>query len=389
MTRNSLVTFACLLLTSGALSALDNGLARTPPMGWNSLTKFGCSIKEDTVKKVADAMVNTGMKAAGYDYVVVDDCWQDARDEEGNLLSDAERFPHGIQSLAEYVHGKGLKFGVESDAGSKTCQRRPGSGGHEVQDAHTFARWGVDYLKYDWCNNTGKESAQAVYTAMRDALAQSGRPIVFSMSERGTAKPWTWAKDVANLWRTGDEVANRWDVRARGSGVGIVNLLDLDVGLADFAGPGHWNDPGLLAAGNGGLSLNEYRSQFSLWCMLAAPLIAANDPDTMSKDVAAILTNTEAIAVDQDPLGKQAKRVFHEDQHDIFVKPLQDGGIAAVLLNRGTDQEAITLKWANAGLPAGKTVSVRNLWEHKDLGQFSGDYSTMVPAHSVVMITMK
>jgi len=388
MTRNSLLIIACLLVPAGSLPALDNALAKTPPMGWNSWNKFACNVREESVRKAADAMVKSGMKDAGYQYIVIDDCWAVSRDGDGNIVADPQKFPSGIKALADYVHGQGLKFGIYSDAGSKTCAGRPGSRGYEFQDARTYAKWGVDYLKYDWCN-TGKENQEAAYTTMRDALLQAGRPIVFSLCEWGNSKPWTWATNVGNLWRTTTDIVDMWEGRRRGNGAGVITIVDMNVDLADYAGPGHWNDPDMLEVGNGGMTTTEYRAHFSLWAILAAPLIAGNDLDNMKPEIGEILMNKEAIAVDQDPLGKQAKRVRHENDQDVFVKPLQDGRVAVVMVNRGKDGQTITLNWADAGLAADKSVAIRDLWQHKDLGKFTGSFAAPVPSHGVVMITLR
>src|SRR5664279_800317 len=253
MTRNSLLPIACLFLCFSRMLVLDNGLARTPPMGWNSWNKIGCNVAEDSVRKAADAMVKRGMKDAGYQYIVIDDCWQISRYEEGNILADPKKFPSGMKALADYVHSKGLKFGIYSDAGTKTCAGRPGSRGYEFQDARTYAKWGVDYLKYDWCS-TGKQNQEASYTIMHDALVKAGRPIVFSLCEWGNSKPWTWAKNVGNLWRTTTDIKDLWEGKMRGNGAGAITIVDMNVDLADFAGPGHWNDPDMLEVGNGGMT---------------------------------------------------------------------------------------------------------------------------------------
>ena len=386
--RNSLLAVACLAWSAYSLQALDNGLAKTPPMGWNSWNKIGCNVAEDSVKKAADAMVKSGMKDAGYQYIVIDDCWQVSRDEDGNIVADPQKFPSGIKALADYVHGLGLKFGIYSDAGTKTCAGRPGSRGYEFQDARTYAKWGVDYLKYDWCN-TGKENAEAAYSTMRDALAKTGRPIVFSMCEWGTAKPWTWAANVGNLWRTTTDILDQWEGKGKEYGAGAITIVDMNADLADYAGPGHWNDPDMLEVGNGGMTTTEYRSHFSLWAILAAPLIAGNDLGNMQPEIAEILMNKEVIAVDQDPLGKQGRRVKHENDQDIFVKPMQDGNVAVAIVNRGKEEQTITLKWADVNFAANKSVAIRDLWQHKDLGTFTGTFAAQVPSHGTAMIRMK
>ena len=275
-------------------------------MGWNSWNKFGCNVSEKMVREMADAAVSSGMKDAGYVYVVIDDCWQVSRDPQGNILADPDRFPSGMKALADYVHSKGLKFGLYSDAGTKTCAGRPGGRGYEYQDARQYAAWGVDYLKYDWCSHTTQDGPSS-YALMSDALKQSGRPIVFSLCEWGSNHPWLWARDVGNLWRTTGDIEDKWSNDKRGQSLGVVQILDLQDGLASYAGPGHWNDPDMLEVGNGGMSTEEYRAHFSMWCMLGAPLIAGNDLRTMSADTREILTNKEVIAVDQDPLGNTGR----------------------------------------------------------------------------------
>ena len=242
-------------------------------MGWNSWNKFQCNVSESLMKEAADAMVRTGMRDAGYQYVVIEDCWQVSRDANGNIVADPQRFPVGIKALSDYVHSQGLKFGIYSDAGTGTCENRPGSRGYEFQDARQYAAWGVEYLKYDWCNHSTQDAA-ASYSIMRDALAKSGRPIVFSLCEWGVTKPWLWAKDVGNLWRTTQDIFDKWDGQTpSGDPVGVLQILDSQDGLESYAGPGHWNDPDMLEVGNGGMTTTEYRSHFSLWCLLAAPVI--------------------------------------------------------------------------------------------------------------------
>jgi alpha-galactosidase len=366
------------------VSALDNGVARTPPMGWNSWNKFGCNVSENLIKGMADAMVSSGMKDAGYQYVVIDDCWQVSRDANGNIMADPQRFPSGIKALADYVHSKGLRFGLYSDAGAKTCAGRPGSQGHEYQDAAQYAAWGADYLKYDWCN-VGTTNSQAAYTLMSEALKATGRPIVFSMCEWGTAKPWLWAKDVGNLWRTTGDIYDCWDCK-REYEHGFLTNLDLQVGLESFAGPGHWNDPDMLEVGNGGMTATEYRSHFSLWCLLAAPLIAGNDLRTMTPEIHDILTNSEVLAVNQDPLGREGARVWKDGELEVWSKQMKDGSRAAVLFNRSEAAANVTVNWEDIGYPAHLPALVRDLWAKKDLGKFVGNYSAQVPSHGVVVV---
>jgi alpha-galactosidase len=376
------------LFAAGDSQALDNGLARTPPMGWNSWNKFACNVSEDLIKQAADAIVSSGMKDAGYQYVVIDDCWQVARDAQGNIVADSKRFPAGMKAVADYVHGKGLKFGIYSDAGTGTCQNRPGGRGYEFQDARQYAAWGVDYLKYDWCNHSTQDS-QASYSIMRDALKKSGRPIVFSLCEWGSTKPWLWAGDVGNLWRDTGDITDKWDTGKKQDGLGVVQILDLQEGLQSYAGPGHWNDPDMLEVGNGGMSVIEYRAHFSMWCLLAAPLMAGNDIRSMSADIHDILTNKEVIAIDQDPLGREGHRVKRANGLEVWSRQLADGGRAVALLNRTAAEANITVAWTDIGYPEHVAAKVRDLWAKKDLGEKTGSFSAAVPSHGVVMVRVE
>ena len=361
-------------------------LALTPPMGWNSWNTFKCDINENLIKEVADAMVTSGMKDAGYQYVVIDDCWQVSRDSLGNIQADPKKFPSGIKALADYIHSKGLKFGIYSDAGLKTCQGRPGSRGYEFQDARQYAKWGVDYLKYDWCYH-GTQNAQASYALMAMALRKTGRPIVFSICEWGTNKPWRWgAKVGGNLWRTTEDILNCWDCRTDWGGMGFVHILDAQDSLAKYAGPGHWNDPDMLEVGNSGLTVSESRAHFSLWCILAAPLMAGNDIRHMSEPIKNILTNKEVIAVDQDSLGKQGRKVKDLGDLEVWAKELKDGSRAVVLFNRSKQPAKISVTWQEIGLNKSATARVRDLWRKKELGQFKNGFAATVPSHDVVMI---
>ncbi len=373
--------------------AQDNILAATPPMGWNSWNKFGCNVSEDLVRQIADAMASSGMKDAGFQYVIIDDCWQISRDKDGNIIADSQKFPSGIKALADYIHSKGLKFGIYSDAGTKTCQGRPGGRGYEFQDARQYAAWGVDYLKYDWCSTTTQD-APSTYALMRAALDASGRRIVFSLCEWGTAKPWLWGKGVGNLWRTTGDIKDQWDGKIKWPGgdccaYGMLAILDQQDGLESYAGPGHWNDPDMLEVGNGGMTTTEYRSHFSLWAILAAPLIAGNDLRSMTPEIHDILTNKDVISIDQDPLGREGRRVHKDGDLEVWARPLTGGNRAAVLLNRGTTEQQITLNWEDLGYPSHLSASVRDLWQHKDLGKFTGKFSASVPSHGVVMVTVR
>jgi alpha-galactosidase len=379
----SLASF--LLLPTLVKAQIDrNALAPTPPMGWNSWNKFQCHVTEDLVKSVADSIASSGMKDAGYQYVVIDDCWQVSRDSNGTIVADPKLFPSGIKAMADYVHSKGLKFGIYSDAGSKTCGGRPASQGYEFQDAQTYASWGVDYLKYDWCN-TGTRNAEEAYSTMNRALLATARPIVFSICEWGSFKPWLWANGIGNLWRTTGDIHDCWDCKTEYE-TGFVLLLDRNVGLESFAGPGHWNDPDMLEVGNGGMTTSEYRAHFSFWAILAAPLIAGNDVRTMSEDTKNILLNKEVIAVDQDSLGQQGRRIWKKDDLEVWSRPLSDGGRAVILLNRSKDASEIAVTWEQIGYPAHLDAKVRDLWAHRDVGIFRDRFSAKVDSHSVVML---
>jgi alpha-galactosidase len=386
--RLPLLGLLCFLLApiprAASAQEVDNR-ALTPPMGWNSWNKFGCDVSDQLIRETADAMVSSGMKEAGYEYVVIDDCWQVDRDSEGNIVIDAERFPFGMKALADYVHSKGLKFGIYSDAGLATCQGRPGSRGYEFQDARQYAAWGVDYLKYDWCN-TSTQDAPASYTLMRQALDASGGSIVFSICEWGSNKPWLWAPGIGHLWRTTGDIQNCWDCRREWGGMGFVHILDLQDGLESYAGPGHWNDPDMLEVGNDGLTITESRAHFSLWALLASPLMAGNDLRSMQPEIVDILTNKEVIAVNQDVMGRQGRKVKDDGDLEVWAKDLHDGSRAVVLFNRSAEERQMEVRWPEIGYTNSMDALVRDLWKHEDLGTFQGAYSAAVPSHGVVML---
>jgi len=373
-------TLICLVLGLAVVRnparPLDNRLARTPPMGWNSWNHFGCDVSAQLIRETADAMAKSGMRDAGYQYLVIDDCWQVARDGAGRLVADSVRFPGGIKPLADYVHSRGLKFGIYTDAGRQTCQRRPGTYGSEEIDARTFAEWGVDYVKEDWCNSDGLD-APTQYAKFRDALAKVGRPIVFSICEWGSNRPWEWGPRTGNLWRTTDDIGDRW--------ASMIALLDLNAQYALAASPGAWNDPDMLEVGNGGMTDDEYRAHFSLWAVMAAPLMAGNDVRAMPAATRDILLNREVVAVDQDSLGVQGMLV-QETAPDlqVWAKPLSDGSRALVLFNRSTLQTVITASWRAIGIRG--PARVRDLWAHADVGTFPARFTATVPAHGVVMV---
>jgi alpha-galactosidase len=373
--------------------ALDNGLARTPPMGWNSWATYELKIDEGLIRATADAMVGSGMKDAGYEYIIVDAGWKAKnRDAEGRLSADPEKFPSGMKALADYVHSKGLKFGLYTDAGTEDCvSSAPGSKGFEDKDASSFAEWGVDYVKEDWCNTAGM-SAQEAYTKMSRSILATGRPMVFSLCEWGDNKPWNWAAPVGNLWRTTGDSKDCWDCgretmnKPGGYPRGWVLILDAQPPLAAFAGPGHWNDPDLLQVGQRGLTVEESRAQFSLWAILAAPLIATNDLRSLTPEIHEMLLNREVIAVDQDPAGIQGTRVRVEGDREVWMRPLSDGSRAVVLFNRGESSATIRVRWTDIGRKQSDGLEVRDLWKHQNQGSVKAGYSARVPSHGVVII---
>ncbi|MDI3417586.1 glycoside hydrolase family 27 protein [Streptomyces luteolus] len=378
-------------------------VASTPPMGWNTWNTFGCDVNEDLIRQMADSLVDSGMTSAGYRYVVIDDCWFDPeRDAQGNLRAAPDRFPHGIKALADYVHAKGLRLGIYQVPTEKTCAQRggaypgeTGSRGHEVQDARTFASWGIDYLKYDWCSPEGSlEDQKAAFTTMRDALEATGRPIVYSINpnsyhddKNGASYDWG---HIADMWRTTEDIKPVWNTGHHNAyPMGVVNIVDINRHLADQAGPGHWNDPDMLEVGvydvEGfkGLTDTEARAHFSLWAMMAAPLIAGNDVRAMPEKIRAILTNREVIAIDQDPLGIQGKPVRSKGGREVWVKPLSNGDRAVLLFNRTKSPKTISASLREAGMDDG-TYRARNLWTREETS-VSSTISADVPAHGVAL----
>jgi alpha-galactosidase len=370
-------------------------------MGWNSWNKFQCNVDERLIRETADAMVSSGMKDAGYQYIVIDDCWQGVRDSLGFIRADPARFPSGMKVLGDYIHSKGLKFGVYSCAGIQTCGGRPGSRGHEYQDAITYASWGVDYLKYDWCNTSGL-SAVGAYTTMRDALFAAGRPVVFSICEWGDNQPWTWAGNVGHLWRITGDITNCFDCEVNHgswSSWGVMQILEMRKDIRKYAGPGHWNDPDMLEVGNG-MTVPEDRSHFSLWCIVAAPLISGNDLRMMNKETKEILTNREVIDVDQDSLGVQGFR-FNSNQDDleVWVKPLAHGDWAVCFLNRSDKARRFDYDWSKnvvddglsrTVLDANSTIyNIRDLWKKRDLGTTQKSLSAEVDTHDVLLLRLR
>ncbi|MGV4988543.1 glycoside hydrolase family 27 protein [Streptomyces sp. NRAIS4] len=400
LTATALTLSACVTASAGATAeAAPGSPALTPPLGWNSWNSFGCGVDETQVRQAADAMVSSGMKDAGYQYVVVDDCWFDPqRDSAGNLRADPTKFPSGMKALGDYIHSKGLKFGIYEAPNERTCAQgvgtypgSTGSKGHEAQDAATFASWGVDYLKYDWCSSSGTLDQQvAQFTLMRDALRATGRPIVYSINPNSfhaiTGATYNWG-EVADLWRTTEDLLDIWQNGNTNSyPMGVGNVLDIDAPLAAQSGPGHWNDPDMLVVGRPGLSLNESRSHFALWSLLSAPLIAGNDIRTMSSDVSAILRNPRLLAVNQDSLGAGGRRVRDDGDTEVFAKPLSDGSVAVGLFNRGSGTATVTATAAQVGVTGGP-FTLTDLWTG-GTSSTSGQISASVPAHGVAVFKM-
>ncbi len=360
-------------------------------MGWNSWNHFAGRVTDADIRSAADALVGTGMRAAGYVYVNIDDTWQGVRDAQG-VLHPNERFPD-MKALGDYIHARGLKFGIYSSPGAQTCAGYAGSLGHEAQDARMYAAWGVDFLKYDLCqfeDEMRKARAQrpddpraarnlmiAAYRRMGEALEATGRPILYSLCQYGLDQPWKWGPAVgAGLWRTTGDIDDSY---ARMSAIGFSQA-----GLAKFAGPGHWNDPDMLEIGNGRMSEDEYRTHMSLWVLLAAPLLAGNDLTHMSEADRGILTNKDAIAIDQDTLGIQGDRLHRSGDLDVWTKPLSRGRLAVGLFNRARSSRDIAVDLAEIGFRTG--AGLRDVWKQKDLGFRSGVFTDAVAGHGVTLL---
>ena len=381
--------------------ASPNGvLAPTPPMGWMSWNQFGPEVSEGLLREMADAMVSTGMRDAGYTYVCIDDLWQGERDRAGNLQPDPKRFPSGIKAVADYVHARGLKLGLYTDVADKTCAGRPGSLGHEDRDAAAFASWGVDYLKCDYCYAPeDQETAIERYRTMARALGRTGRPIVFSVCEWGPREPWTWAPRIgAQLWRTTWDVRDIWEGEYNDDHLGITNIIDRQADLADYAGPSRWNDPDMLVVGlygkgtytspKGWPSPNdvEYRSQMSLWCLMASPLHATCDLRRMTPATREILTNRDVVAINQDPLGRQARRAIKDRHLEVWKKPLTGGRVALGLLNRGSQADEVRLKWTDIALKP--SWRVQDVWAREDLGNVRDTIVRPVASHETRVLLL-
>lgn len=401
MNRKILLTILLLLLLPviGRAQTRES-LSLTPQMGWSSWNNFQGNINEDIIKSIADAMVASGLKDAGYTYINIDDCWHGKRDADGFIQADPKHFPHGIKALADYVHSRGLKLGIYSDAGSETCAGRPGSLGHEYQDALQYARWGIDYLKYDWCNTTNV-NAQGAYQLMRDALQATGRPIFFSMCEWGDNHPWRWAKGIGDSWRIGPDIWCSFDsthVFPTYIQCSIIDCINRNDSLRSYAGPGHWNDPDMLEVGNG-LSVNQDRAHFTMWCMMASPLILGNDVRNMSDETKAILTNRDLIAIDQDKLGVQGLRFLIREGLEYWFKPLSNGDWAMTIFNPTRQSLSCSLNWQDFNLTDEEVskrstafdqnvYKIKNLWtgrmEGKTTLKSKIERKVSVPAQDVI-----
>ncbi len=368
-------------------------LAATPPMGWNSWNWFAGKVTDQDIRQAADLIVSSGMRDAGYVYVNIDDTWEGQRDANG-VLHTNEKFPD-MKALADYVHSKGLKLGIYSSPGDKTCARYEGSLGHEQQDADLYASWGIDYLKYDLCGLRRKmvqdapgdslkqdEIMRAAYEKMHQAILKTGRPMLYSLCQYGFDAVWQWGPEVgANMWRTTEDINPTFDR--------ISELGREQAGLAKYAGPGHWNDPDMLEVGNGKLTLDEDRTHMGMWAMLAAPLLAGNNLSQLTPDVTSILTNRDVIAIDQDPLGKQANRVFAEGPLEIWSRPLANGDVAIAIFNFGEDENflrGISLHLKEAGAANG--WKAHDVWAGKDLGKIKDDYKFSLPRHASLLLRL-
>jgi len=375
----------------------DN-LAMTPPMGWNSWNTFATEINEKLILETADILSSNGMKESGYSYLVLDDAWMaHDRDSQGNLVADPIKFPHGMKYVSDYVHSKGLKFGLYNCAGTQTCAGYPGTRGYEYQDARFYAAQGVDYLKFDWCHAEG-ENAQEAYKTMSKALKQAGRPVIFSLCEWGTNKPWEWASSIGHLWRTTGDISSQFEgLKDNGTwkSNGVMHIVDLQADLRKYAGPGHWNDPDMLEVGNG-MKPGEDRAHFSLWCMMAAPLILGNDLRKMSPETLSILTNKEAISIDQDELGIQGYRASSENGLETWIKPLKNKELAICFVNRTEIPISVQYDWSKNPVHddlsktdidfTQDTYSIKGVWEKLPKINTKKAFKGTVAPHDIILI---
>jgi alpha-galactosidase len=386
-----------------AWAQAEPNLAPTPQMGWNSWNKFGCNIDEKLIRETADAIVKLGLKDAGYQYVNIDDCWHGTRDEAGNMRPDPVRFPSGMKALADYVHARGLKIGLYSDVGNTTCGGRPGSRGHEYQDARTYAAWGIDYLKYDWCDSKGLNAVGAyttIHEAIHEATKTGGRPIFLSICEWGDNKPWEWGAGLGQSWRTTGDIYPCWDCEKSAgswSALGVMRILDKQAGLRKYAGPGHWNDMDMLEVGMG-MTEDEDRAHFSAWAMLASPLILGNDLRSMPAATRGIVGRREVIAINQDPLGVQALRFWSQGQVELWAKPLANDEWAFMVLNRGEAPLHYRYDWQQNviadDLSKREVDFKKGVWQWTDAwtgkrGDTGSRLEATVPAHGVLLLRLQ
>jgi len=390
-----LITFSLSLF-----SQKYENLALTPPMGWNSWNKFAQNVDEIMIREIADAMVTSGMQDAGYEYIVIDDYWHGERDSLGFIQANKKRFPSGIKALADYIHSKGLKFGIYSCAGHETCGHQPGSRGCEYLDALMYAKWGVDYLKYDWCSTKYMNTKEA-YPTMSSALKKAGRPIVFSLCEWGSSHPWEWAKEVGHLWRTTGDIYNCFDCvddHGNWKAYGVLQIVEMNEKLRKYASPGAWNDPDMLEVGNG-MVANEARAHFALWCMMASPLIAGNDLRSMDAETISILTNKDMIAVDQDSLGIQGFRHEVKDSVETWYKPLKNCEWAITYFNRSYYPKQLIVDWKLLNIKdpdfnytltttAKNVFLIRDLWLKKEIGNTKKTLMRTIPARDVICLKL-
>lgn len=376
-------------------------LAKTPPMGWNSWNTFATKIDENLVRETADKFIELGLKDAGYQYIVLDDGWMAMeRDTAGNLIADPKKFPSGMKNLADYIHGKGLKFGLYNCAGNKTCGGYPGSRGNEYQDARIYASFDCDYLKYDWCN-TGKMVGEEAYTTMRDALYAAKRPVLFSICEWGDQKPWKWGATIGHMWRTTGDIYNCFDCEHSNgtwSSWGVMRIVDMRDSIRQYAGPGHWNDPDMLEVGKGVMTVAEDRTHFALWSIMASPLILGNDLRKITPEALAIITNKEVIAVNQDTLGIQGFRVKRIGDIDVWAKPLAGEDWAVAFVNRAKNASTLSLKWGELSItddifkktfsPTKNVYVVRDLYEKKAFGTTRKDLNVSIQSHDVLLLRL-
>lgn len=397
--KHKSIFIVCMFFVLTITAQKFQGLSLTPPMGWNSWNKYACDIDEKTIREITDAMVSSGMKTAGYEYVIIDDCWHGERDSLGFITASKALFPSGLKNLSDYIHSIGLKFGIYSSAGFQTCAGRPGSRGYEYQDAYIYAQWGVDYLKYDWCGSD-KLNAEGAYLTMSEALIKAGRPIILGICEWGINKPWEWGAGIGHLWRTTNDIFNCFDcVNGLGDwkSFGVMQILDKQHGLRKYAGTDHWNDPDMLEVGNG-MPVNEDRAHFSMWCMLAAPLISGCNLQNASPETLEILTNKDLIAVDQDMLGIQGFKYEVNDSVETWLKPLQNDSWAIALLNRSRNIKSVSFKWDKFIVvdslfnkiidTRNNEFKIRDAWKKISVGSTRKNSDISVPSHDAVVLIL-